>query len=300
MNLQSLFSEPIMSQSTLGGFASDVFLVITEAGEYVVRSSGVDETVDAPFVWACSNLFGKQLSETFDMEIINQYLSRLTSNIAIPSVLGKAVIDGRQVISVEKINGIPLSFQNKSAMLMEDFGRSIAEIHSHKVKEWGSLNGSVRHALADFPQKLADALRVLAARYYKENTAIYESLNYYCSLAENMPVPEYAACIMLDMDPRQFLSNGERVSAIVDTEAYVLGPREMDLIAIECSLDEAGAHYFRKGYAEVLPFPDLLQVRELYRYFFCLLEIKGPAFDYHKWMSFPQLFGNFRNAEGSS
>lgn len=102
MNLQSLFSEPIMSQSTLGGFASDVFLVITEAGEYVVRSSGVDETVDVPFVWACSNLFGKQLSETFDMEIINQYLSRLTSNIAIPSVLGKAVIDGRQVISVEK------------------------------------------------------------------------------------------------------------------------------------------------------------------------------------------------------
>jgi hypothetical protein len=249
----------------------------------------VDETVDAPFVWACSNLFGKELSEAFDMELINQYLSRLTSNIAIPKVFGKAIIDGRQVTAVEKMNGTNLSFQAKSSMMMEDLGRSIAEIHSHKVFEWGSLNGSLRYELGDFPQKLADAMRFMAVRYYKGDTVINEHLDHYCSLAANMSVPTYASCIMLDMDPRQFLSNGERVSAIVDTEAYVLGPREMDLIAIECSLDEMGAHFFRNGYAEVLPFPDLSEVRELYRYFFCLLEIKGPAFDYHKWMSMPNL-----------
>jgi len=287
MNLQSLFSEPIISQFTLGGWSSDVFLVNTEAGEYVVRSSGVDETVDAPFVWACSNLFGKELSETFDMELINQYLSGLTSSIAIPSVFGKAVIDGRQVIAVEKMNGTNVSFLDKPPMMMEDLGRSIAEIHSHKVDEWGALNGSLRHELGDFPVKLAHAMRVLAGRYYMKNTIINEHLDHYCTLAANMPVPAYASCIMLDMDPRQFLSSGDRVSAIVDTEAYVLGPREMDLIAIECSIDEAGAQAFRKGYAEVLPFPDLSEVRELYRFFFCLIEIKGPSFDYDKWMSMP-------------
>jgi hypothetical protein len=290
MNLQQLFSEPIISQSSLNGVASDVFLVKTKADEYVVRSSGVDENVDVPFVWACRNLFGKELSHTFDIEYINNYLSRLTNKIAVPNVLCKAIINDRQLIVVEKMQGSNLSFLGKSSNMMEDFGRTIAEIHSNRVYECGSLNGMLRYSLSEFPQKLSNAFRVLATSYYSTNTVISGTVDHYCTLASTMEVPKFASCIMLDMDPRQFLSNGERVSAIVDTEAYVLGPREMDLIAIESSLDGIGAYSFKKGYSEVLPFPEVSQLRELYRFFFCLLEIKGPAYDYHKWMSMPSLF----------
>jgi hypothetical protein len=102
-----------------------------------------------------------------------------------------------------------------------------------------------------------------------------------------MPIPKYASYIMLDMEPRQFLSNGGLVNAIVDTEAYVLGPRELDLIAIECSLDESGAKSFKKGYTDVLSVPELSQIRELYRYLFCLIEIMGPSYDYNSWVSMP-------------
>lgn len=56
MNLQKLFSEHIISKNSLGGHASDVWLVKTELGEFVVRSSGVDDSVDAPFLWVSRNL----------------------------------------------------------------------------------------------------------------------------------------------------------------------------------------------------------------------------------------------------
>lgn len=40
----------------------------------------------------------------------------------------------------------------------------------------------------------------------------------------------------------------------------------------------------------VLPFPDLTPVRDMYRFMFCLMEIKGPSFDYDKWLSVPHYF----------
>lgn len=94
MNLQQLFSEQIVSQSSLGSVASEVWLVKAKAAEYIVRSFGVDESVDAPFLWACRNLFEKELNYTFDIENINKHLKRVTNNIAFPNVLGKGIING--------------------------------------------------------------------------------------------------------------------------------------------------------------------------------------------------------------
>ena len=132
-------------------------------------------------------------------------------------------------------------------------------------QECGAPNGALRYSLEEFPQKLINAIRVLSSRYYIQKTDIMNRVYYYCKLVSNMPLPNHASLIMLDMDSRQFLSDGKRVHAIIDTEAYALGPREMDLIAIECCLDE-GATSFVRGYSSVLPFPDLRYVREVYRF----------------------------------
>jgi hypothetical protein len=290
VNLQCLFSEHIISQTSLGGHASDVWLVKTELGEFVARSSGVDDSVDSPFLWACRNLFGIELSNTFDIEYINKLLNRIIRNITTPNVINKGFIDGRQVVVVEKINGINLNFLDKPNQMMEDFGKSIAEIHSHKFYECGAPNGDMRYSLETFPQKLINAIRDLSSRYYQSDTDIINKVDYYCKLALKIPIPLYATLIMLDMDSRQFLSDGKRVHALIDTEAYVLGPREMDLIALECCLDESGALSFEKGYSSVLSFPDLSYVRDVYRFLFCLLEIKGPSYDYRIWTAMPHLF----------
>lgn len=290
MNLQSLFKEQILTQSSLGGHASDVWLVHTISGEYVIRSSGVDESVDAPFLWACRNLFGIELSHTYDIEKINTFLQQTTTKLFVPRVLSKGLIGERQFVVVEKAQGSSLNFLNKPVEMMEEFGKSIAEIHACEFNECGAPNGIFRYSLKDFPEKLSQAIRALSSRYYLSNVAVTQMTEYYCALASTLPIPISASYIMLDMDPRQFLSDMGRVSAIVDTEAYVLGPREYELSLLECSLDQFGADNFRRGYSSVLPFPDLNPVRDVYRFMFCLMEIKGPTFDYDKWLSVPHYF----------
>lgn len=288
MELQLLFKEAIMEQSALHSNASDIWLVKTNAGEFIVRSSGVNDEVDAPFVWACRNLFGIELSNTFDLEFINDSVGRLT-NMKIPKVINKAIIEGRQFVVVEKIGGMNFDFKDKPAKMMEEFGKSMAYIHSHEFTSWGAPAG-IRYSLETFPSRLKDAVRILASRYYGTNQPIHHRLEYILKQLEKLQPPQTTAYVMLDMDARQFFSDGERVQAIIDTEAYVIGPCELDLVALEFSLDDFGAMSFKKGYSSVIPFPDLTGVREIYRFLFCLLEIKGPAFKLDHWIEKPHLF----------
>ncbi|MCU6795584.1 hypothetical protein OB236_26065 [Paenibacillus sp. WQ 127069] len=163
MNLQSLFKEEILTQSSLGGHASDVWLVHTISGEYVVRSSGVDESVEAPFLWVCRNLFGIELSHTYDIEETNIFLQQTTIKFFVPRVLSKGLIGERQFVVVEKAQGSSLNFLNKPVEMMEEFGRSIAEIHACEFNECGALNETYRYSLMDFPQKLSQAIRTLSS-----------------------------------------------------------------------------------------------------------------------------------------
>lgn len=110
-----------------------------------------------------------------------------------------------------------------------------------------------------------------------------------CQEAQRVPVPSSASYVMMDMDASQFLTNGERVTAVVDIEGYVIGPRELELVAFEYILDHNAAQMFKKGYTSILEFPDLSKVRYVYRYFLRLLEVQGSK-PIDKWMNHPILF----------
>ena len=91
------------------------------------------------------------------------------------------------------------------------------------------------------------------------------------------------------MDPTQFLAEGGRLTAIIDTEAYAAGPREWDLLALEYVLDRRGAATFARAYAAVAPLPRLAAVRLPYRFLARLLGIQG-AVDVDAWMAWPHVF----------
>ncbi|HZR43443.1 MAG TPA: hypothetical protein VFB12_25235 [Ktedonobacteraceae bacterium] len=94
---------------------------------------------------------------------------------------------------------------------------------------------------------------------------------------------------MIDMDPTQFLTDGGRLTALVDTEAYAVGPCELDFIALEYVLDQRGAAALTKGYNTIRPLPDLSRVRSVYRYFCRLIGIQKKT-DLETWMAQPVLF----------
>lgn len=70
------------------------------------------------------------------------------------------------------------------------------------------------------------------------------------------------ALIMTDISANQFLFGGDSISACLDFDACVFGPREWELELLEACISDMDA--FREGYEEYLPYPDISKTGGLY------------------------------------
>jgi hypothetical protein len=291
-NLQALFDEPILEQIYLdpgySGHASDVWLVRTASGEAVARAFRWDEP-RGPFWSGCRHLFGVDPSRVFDLEVLNARLADI-SPIPAPRVLRKSILDGREWVVVERMPGVALEpLRGQPAPMLEQLGRALAQIHRLRFAEYGSPSGHVRYPLAGYFARVAATLRMLASRFYSADRRLAAALEPICCAALDLPAPAHATLVMVDLDTGQFLSDGTHITAIVDTEGYVVGPRELDFIGLEYLLDQAGAAAFARGYQALLPLPNLAPVRAIYRYLYLLLEVQGQA-DLEEWKNWPCRF----------
>ena len=291
-DLQALFDEPILEQTYFdagySGHASDVWLVRTAGGSAVARAIRWSE-LGGSFWSGCHHLFGIDPRRVFDLEPLNAQLAQI-SPIPAPRVLRKGVLDGREWVVVEYMPGSPLeSFRGQPAELLEQFGHALARVHSRRFADYGSPSGHVRYPLDGFFARVAETLRMLASTFNPDDERITAALEPVCRAALALPPPASMALVMVDLDVGQYLSDGSRITAVVDTEGYVVGPPEFDLIGLEYLLDQAGAAAFTRGYHSVLPLPVLSPVRTIYRYLYLLLEVQGEV-DFEEWMGRPNLF----------
>src|SRR4051794_4453038 len=130
IDLQFLFQESIINQIELSpGYddhASDVWLVITETEEVIVRSSRMVEAPNNDFWWGCQKLFGTDPRSVHGLEFINNTLCGF-STIPIPKVLRKGVKNSREYVVVEKLSGeVCHSFINQPFSILQCLGEGIA------------------------------------------------------------------------------------------------------------------------------------------------------------------------------
>jgi hypothetical protein len=291
--LQELFTEPILARRYLdpgySGHGSDVWHVQTASAEVVVRAFRWGAP-GGPFWGGCHALFGIDPARIFDLEPLNATLARL-SPIPVPRVLRKAALAGRPCVIVEYVPGNSLeAFDRLPESALEHLGQALSHIHGQRFPYYGHPSGRVRHPLPSFPRRLAETLRLLVQQFHQGNARICAALEPMCAAALQLPPLEAGALVMIALDPTQFLTDGERLTGLVDTEAYVIGPRALDFIALEYVLNQPGAAAVARGYARLLPLPDLAAARPVYRYLYRLLEVQGKP-DLDAWMEQPAVFG---------
>jgi aminoglycoside phosphotransferase (APT) family kinase protein len=293
VDLQPLFTAPVLRQTLFPdvhpGQASNVWLVETPEESVIVRNTRMNVEPGDPFWWGGRDLFGVDPTNVPALAEINRTLKALSS-IPVPSVLRTGFIDGTPYAVVERMEGMVLrSFQDLPPAALVQLGEAIARIHARSFAECGALTGTVRYPVAEFHERMVRTMRGLVERFYADQAAIAGLLDAMCQRAEQLPRPGSASLVMLDMDPTQFLTDGTRITALVDTEVYVQAPRELDLVAMEYLLDEAGSRAFATGYRQVLPLPGLSAVRPVYRYLYRLMEVQGSV-DIQQWMDWPAWF----------
>jgi hypothetical protein len=293
MDLQFLFQESIKEIHELSpGYedhASDVWLVKTENQEVVVRSSRMKEEPNNDFWWGCKKLFGIDPRRAFELEYINNTLSDLTS-IPVPRVINKGESDTREFVVVEKLKGkVVQSFINQPSSVLQSFGEGLAKIHKYKQNYVGNPSGKFGVSLEEFNQHLKETMAKLVSRFYNHDVEIKGRLVEMNELLNGLPIPEVSTFVLVDMDPTQFLSDGKRISGLVDTEAYVMAPRELDFVGLEYVLDEKSAMDFKIGYEKVMNLPDLTKCRTPYRYLYRLLSVQGSV-SLEEWLNHEKLF----------
>lgn len=288
--LQPLFDQPIRRVVYLDpgyvSHASDVWLVSTDTEEVVVRASRVTGVLAGPFATGCRRLFGTDPRRIWDLEPLNATLAEI-SPVPAPRVLRRGWVGERPCVVVERMPGRVLAaFVGASSGVLRDLGLALAHIHRRTYHWCGSPTGRIQVTPHSFGEQVAGAIRALCDEYRPELAPYAEQV---CRAASRLPAPAAGALVMADLDPTQFLEQNGRLTAVVDTEYYCVGPRELDFVALEYVLDAKGAALFREAYRSVLPLPAVGRVREVYRLLYLLLEVQGrkPLRD---WMSQPALF----------
>jgi hypothetical protein len=294
VDLQSLFPDPVLEQRSLHPELPDrfahVWRVRTAAEDVVVRTTLLrgrpPDPPDGQFFWGCHHLFGIDPRRVSALAPLNRLLGEV-SPVPVPRVLRTAALDGREYAVLERLPGARLdSFLGQPPGLLEELGRCLAALHGRAFDRCGAPVGEVGYALAAFNDRLVATLRAFVPRFYADDARIAAALDAVCRRAAALPPPRRAALVMVDVDPTQYLADDGRLTGLVDTEAYVLAPPELELVALEYVLDAPAAAAFRRGYGSVAPLPELAAVRTVYRYLCRLLCIQGQD-DLDAWLARP-------------
>ena len=111
--------------------------------------------------------------------------------------------------------------------------------------------------ITDFPARLRKYVADLHAQGRKLPPEVRRCL------VDGLRSREYVP-IMTDFSANQFLFDGDKVTACVDLDACVLGPRSWELAMIEETVPDMAA--FRQGYEEYLPYPENPDEIALFRF----------------------------------
>ncbi|MED0971001.1 nitrate reductase [Bacillus paramycoides] len=291
--LQQLFTFPILSAQALhpgyDDHASDVVLVKTEAEEVIVRSSKMTEEPNDDFWWGCQNVFGIDPRNVHHLETIHTLLKKHTT-LPIPTILQKHVLDGREYVIAEKLAGSTLqSFIGQPDSILFNLGKGLAEIHSFKANFIGNPSGTFQVPLEKFKSHILKVSSDLVNMFYTDNMSIHNAFHTFESQLSSLSIPKESTLVLIDMDPTQFLSDGQSITGLVDTEAYAIAPREFDFIGLEYVLTEKEARAFKQGYETIMSIPRLEECRQPYRYLYRLLSVQGSV-ELEKWLRHPSYF----------
>lgn len=260
--------------------------------ECVLKSCDDNQTVlNTPFWEVMNLLFGLSLKKAYqNASYCYPFISSL-SQLKIPTVLDVLVEQNQAALAVEKIVGSSLESENLSTSNIEQLSDFLINLHQNKVSEFGRIEApqiteKSLYSLSIWPQRITEAIEVLANKRNMESTYIQQALE----VAQQI---KYSNCVPLMMDLRwdQFAQDNGDIIAVYDLDAFVFAPAELDFVILEYLLTAQQAEYFKERCVSEMNSSVSLtkEQRLVYRVLFFLMNALGEE-DIDKWMAQPVLF----------
>jgi hypothetical protein len=152
-------------------------------------------------------------------------------------------------------------------------GKYTGYIHKTTYPYYGALNCQNKH---DLEKALLRVIEIITRNYWNGNDAVK---GYYNAVSKLKISAAHYALIMPDISANQFIysDNMDKIEGLIDLDAYIIGPKELELAVLELCIPNQGcANYFKSGYEQYNTLPLLENDRPVYRYLFYLCDPNNP------------------------
>ncbi len=199
--------------------------------------------------------------------------------LAIPELIACGVEsdDSAAFVLSRVVEGEAIQKKHITDAVVTQFAQQIATLHLKQQTTWGKLFQADKVA-EDWPAMLLKTLL-----RHSRKLRIGEPWLYKVMTQLEQVTPRYFVPIMIDNRWDQYLVNNDKITALVDLDAFVMGPPELELVLLEYQLNAHQAAIFAEEYQKYLPLPDLASQRLTYRLLLFLMNAMGED-NLDRWM----------------
>ncbi|NOQ77620.1 MAG: phosphotransferase [Methylococcaceae bacterium] len=260
----------------------------TSTGPLVLKLCDDQWVNESSFWQGMQSLFGLKLPQSMaDYNHVYSLISTLSpltiprltqsasccANGEFPGFLLAEGLDGRYIIN-----------SDVTKALVCQLAHHLGQLHQHQQTHWGIL-ARAEFDPSQWSTRLSDTLSHLAAKRSDISpTLINECVEqaHHCIANEFVP-------IMPDLRWDQFLKDDDSLHALVDLDAFVFAPRELELVLLEYLLTEEQIPTFVDIYTQYHDIPNLEMVRKPYRLLLFMMHVLGEE-NIDAWMQAPTRF----------
>ncbi len=257
----------------------------TVEGELMLKVCNVDNVQTSSFWQAMTLLFNVDLPQQLgDFCPVYQQLSEL-SPLVIPNYIAAGSYEGDESAFIlnKVVAGTMVTTDVVDDDMVVKLAQHISPLHQQQQASWGTLLDA-NFPARNWSQQLQTTLNTLAENQAIPSPLLAEALSQAALISVDYFVP-----IMPDLRWDQFLCDEGRLSALVDLDAFVYAPRELELVLLEYILDWQQAALFIAHYQQTHSLPDLSKVRTAYRLLLFMMNVLGEQ-DIEVWMQSPKRF----------
>ncbi|MEE9331234.1 MAG: phosphotransferase [Methylophilaceae bacterium] len=276
-NLPQLTAVPTALLSKFGDSTHQVWLCDTVDGRMVLKVCDEATVTRSGFWRGVNKLFSAEFPESL-ARIKNTY--ELLTKQGLFDVPDFVASCRNRFVLTRFVAGVDVEAMQVTGEMVEDLARHIGQLHQYRCQTWGALHTPAYKA-SGWGERLHATLLTLAA---ESAVAIPEPLlSGVLTQANNLQETEFVP-IMLDLRWDQFRKaddNGALV--LIDLDAFVIGPRALELVLFEYVLTPQQFATFKATYMVNNDWPDYATQKPCYQLLLFLMQVLGET-DLAKWM----------------
>lgn len=277
-SLPALVSTPVKIVPKFADSTHQLWHCETAEGPAVLKVCDHNSVNASSFWLGMNHLFGIDFpSYLGGAQNTAQYLNKHGAFV-VPEVI--AAQDQRFVL-VAFIAGVDHEAELVNDKHIVQLAQHIGQLHRQRLDRWGDVHTPVLPSEA-WSARLVETLKELAQSSSVDipKTMLEDIL----TEAHNIEATDFVP-IMPDLrwDQLRRLENSEHL-ALIDLDAFVIGPRALELVLIMYLLTPAQLSLFKQTYCKLNDWPDLAAQKRSYQLLLFLMNVLGET-DLARWMA---------------